>query len=483
MKVAALEPVIGLEVHAQVLTRSKMFCRCSAAYAGAAPNTHVCSVCAAMPGALPVINRAAVEGAIRSALALNCEIPPQGRFDRKNYSYPDLPKGYQITQYDQPVGLNGWVVFDHDGTEVRCGIVRVHLEEDTGKSIHAADGQDESLVDYNRSGVPLLEIVGQPDLRSPAHAREYFASLRQTLMYLNVSDGNLQSGSLRADVNVSVCQPDGALGTKVEIKNLNSFRAVQRALEFEIDRQRAVIADGGRIEQETRGWVEGEEITVSQRTKEYAHDYRYFPEPDLPPLVLDRAWVDSLRESLPEMPRARNERLQQEYGLTPAAAAVIAEDRARADFFEAAAHAPIKSPPRAIAGWLLGDVLRLVNESGSPLDESELTSSNLAHLVYLVESKTISRSAAKEILPVIFSTGEDAEVVARRMQVLTINDSGTIERYVDEAIAGNPRAVADYKRGKVKAIQALVGAVTKNSRGTVDQQAVMTLLESKLRAD
>lgn len=480
MKGVAPEPVIGLEVHAQVRTRSKMFCRCSAAYAGAAPNTHVCAICAGMPGALPVINRKAVDGAILTALALHCDVPLHSKFDRKNYTYPDLPKGYQITQYDRPVGLGGWLTFALDREQVRCGIVRVHLEEDTGKSIHQADGRNASLVDYNRSGVPLLEIVGEPDLRSPLHAREFFAALRQTLMYLGVSDGNLESGSMRADVNVSVRKYDGTFGTKVEIKNLNSFRAVQRALEFEIERQRDLLAAGREIEQETRGWSESEEKTVSQRIKEYAHDYRYFPEPDLPPLVLSRSWVNSRRQALPEMPAARRERLERQYSLVPAAASVLAEDRGRADFFEEAVRAAVSSTPRPIATWLLGDVLRLVNESGAALDQSRLTPSNLACLVDLVESKTIGGSAAKEVLEAIFRTGENAEQAARRLNLLTIDDLAVVERIVDGAIAANPRAVADYKRGKTKAIQALVGGVTKASRGTVDQQEALALIRRKL---
>jgi aspartyl-tRNA(Asn)/glutamyl-tRNA(Gln) amidotransferase subunit B len=478
---AHLEAVIGLEIHAQILTESKMFCRCSAQYAGAAPNTHVCAVCGGMPGALPVINRKAVEGTMLTALALHCSIHERSHFDRKNYPYPDLPKGYQITQYARPLGHHGWLAFPVDGREERCGIVRVHLEEDTGKLLHiSVGGKDTSLVDYNRSGVPLMEIVTEPDLRSPLAARQFFASLRQILMYIGVNDGNLQEGSLRADVNVSLRSVDGEYGTKVEIKNLNSFRAVQRALEYEIERQRQVLEAGGAIEQETRGWLERDEVTVPQRSKEYAHDYRYFPEPDLPPLVLSPATVHSVGERLPELPTARVARLVAEYDLTPYAAAVLAEERERADFFEQVARRAPEIPGMTVAHWVTGDLLRLVNVSGTDWGAVRIAPDQLAELLCMIEADAISGTAAKTILETMITSGDDPNVIAQRLDLMQITDIVELERIVDIILGENPRLVESYRRGKTNVLQALVGKAMKASGGKADPQKIRTILDGKL---
>jgi aspartyl-tRNA(Asn)/glutamyl-tRNA(Gln) amidotransferase subunit B len=484
MTAATVSPVIGLEIHAQVLTRSKMFCGCSATYAGADPNTHVCAVCAGMPGALPVINSRAVEGTVLTALALHCDVPRHSKFDRKNYSYPDLPKGYQITQYDLPVGREGWLEYDVDGEARRCGIVRVHLEEDTGKSIHTReDGEAEaSLIDYNRSGVPLMEIVTKPDLRSPAEARAFFADLRQVLMYIGVNDGNLQEGSLRADVNVSVRATDGALGTKVEIKNLNSFRAVERALAYEIDRQARLLDAGERIEQETRGWSERDEVTVGQRTKEFAHDYRYFPEPDLPPLDLARGFVASLRARLPEMPAELRSRLETQYGLSREVAEILVEDRSLAKFFEAAVVAQKIPNPTPVANWLRGDVLRLLSERGDRLSETRLTPGGLAGLVDLVDAGDLSSTAAKEVLTDMLVSGEDAASTARRLNKLQLTDRAEISRMINDVLQTEQglSLTSSFRGGKTNALNVLVGLILKASGGRAKPELVQELLHARL---
>ncbi|MHB1161632.1 MAG: Asp-tRNA(Asn)/Glu-tRNA(Gln) amidotransferase subunit GatB, partial [Chloroflexota bacterium] len=367
------EPVIGLEVHAQLLTESKMFCSCSADYAGAAPNTHVCPVCLGMPGVLPVMNRKAVEYTVMTALALSCQIPEFSKFDRKNYPYPDLVKGYQISQYDMPLSHDGSIQVETDGQVGRVGIIRVHLEEDTAKLLHVTDenGQSYSLVDVNRSGVPLMEIVSAPDIESPQQARAYLIKLRAILQALGVSTGNMEEGSFRCDANVSI-RPKGRkeFGTKTEVKNMNSFRSVQRALEYEIKRQTAVLDRGGRIVQETRGWVEEKGITVSQRSKEYAHDYRYFPEPDLPPMELSREWVEGVRSRLPELPDARRDRFVAQYGLDRESARLLTESRATAEFFEKTAG--LYPNPRAISNWMQGELFRLLKDGEGDVSGTRL---------------------------------------------------------------------------------------------------------------
>jgi aspartyl-tRNA(Asn)/glutamyl-tRNA(Gln) amidotransferase subunit B len=475
------EPVVGLEVHAQLLTRSKMFCGCSAAYSGAPPNSHVCAVCGGMPGALPVINRRAVEATILTAVALNCSVAEHSKFDRKNYSYPDLPKGYQISQYDLPLGTGGFLEFENAGRPERCGIVRVHLEEDTGKSIHDdLGGRAVSLVDYNRSGVPLMEIVGEPELRTPEAAREYFAALRRVLMYLGVCDGNLQEGSMRADVNVSVRRPGAEHGTKVEIKNLNSFRAVQRALEFEIERQSRVLASGGALEQETRGWSERDEVTVPQRTKEYAHDYRYFPEPDLPLLVTPASRVREIAAGLPELPLARRARFVSEYELTDKIASILADEKPLADFYEDVLRAAGNVPPARVANWVTGELLRLLRETGASLSGSGISAPDLASLIRLVESGDISTTAGKQVFDAMAATGEAPGAVVERLGLQQIGDEAEIEALVESVIAANPAMVEQYRAGKTNIVQALVGKTMGASKGRANPTKVQEILRRKL---
>jgi aspartyl-tRNA(Asn)/glutamyl-tRNA(Gln) amidotransferase subunit B len=479
---AGHEAVIGLEVHAQLLTRSKMFCTCSADYIGAPPNDNTCPVCLGLPGSLPVINRTAIEYTVRTALALDCQIAPFTKFDRKNYFYPDLPKGYQISQYDLPLSHHGEVRFPVDGREVRCGITRVHLEEDTGTMHHAGDvlqSATSSVIDYNRSGVPLMEIVGEPDLRSPEEAREYLVRLRQVLMYIGVNDGNLEQGSFRCDANVSV-RPRGSteLGVKVEIKNMNSFRAVQRALEYEIARQLEVLGQGGSLHQETRGWVEAQQATVSQRSKEFAHDYRYFPEPDLPPLQLDEAFVEGVRAQLPELPQARAARLCSAYGLSAYDAGVLTATREDADVFEQVVGAGV--PAKLAANWLSGDVARLANATRTGLAASGLGVAGLVALLGLLEAGTINGTTAKELLEELYAGGGDVDAIVAERGLGRIADEAVLGPLVDEAIAGGAKAVADYRAGKEAALQSLVGRVMGATRGRADAAAVNRLLLQRL---
>ncbi|MEK7777810.1 MAG: Asp-tRNA(Asn)/Glu-tRNA(Gln) amidotransferase subunit GatB, partial [Chloroflexota bacterium] len=376
------ETVIGLEVHAQLLTRSKMFCSCPADYVQGSPNTAVCPVCLAMPGVLPVINRRAVEYVIMTGLALNATIAQNTQFHRKNYPYPDLMKGYQISQYDEPIALGGWLTIDVNGGQKRVGITRVHLEEDVAKLQHRQDAQGEgySLVDVNRSGVPLMETVSEPDMRSPEEARQYLLNLRAILQYLGVSTGNMEDGSFRCDANISIRPVNSTqLFTRTEIKNMNSFRAVYRALEYEAERQSRVVEEGGRVVQETRGWVDERGVTVSQRTKEFAHDYRYFPEPDLPPLSISREWVEEVRARLPELPGARQDRFVAQYGLSLYDASLLTASKATADFFEDGLKAKETQPrevtakAKAIANWMLGDITGLLNASGLEMENAKVT--------------------------------------------------------------------------------------------------------------
>jgi aspartyl-tRNA(Asn)/glutamyl-tRNA(Gln) amidotransferase subunit B len=476
------EAIIGLEVHAQLLTRSKMFCGCPASYVEAAPNENTCPVCLGLPGTLPVINRRAVEYTVRTALALNCEIPEFTKFDRKNYFYPDLPKGYQISQYDLPLSRNGHLEFVLDGRRVRCGITRVHLEEDTGTLHHAGDvlqSATSSLVDYNRSGVPLMEIVGEPDLRSAEEAREYLVRLRQILMYIGVNDGNLEQGSFRCDANVSVRPPGSPLlGVKVEIKNMNSFRAVHRALEYEISRQIGVLEGGGSLHQETRGWVEARAATVSQRSKEYAHDYRYFPEPDLAPLVLGEAMVAEVRRALPELPEARAARLVAEHGISEYEAGLLTATREEADSYERVVAAGISAG--LAAKWLTNEVAALANTTRRSLPQSGLGEAGLVALLRLLESGTVNSTTAKALLDELYAAGGDPEAIVRERGLGQVSDTAELAALVDAAIAANPKAVADFQGGKEGALQAVVGHVMKATRGRADARLVNRLLRERL---
>jgi aspartyl-tRNA(Asn)/glutamyl-tRNA(Gln) amidotransferase subunit B len=482
------EVVIGLEVHAQLLTASKMFCRCSASYADAAPNTHNCPICMGMPGVLPVINEQAVEYTVMTALALNCSIPSFSKFDRKNYFYPDLPKGYQISQYDIPLSRNGYLTITLKDGEKRIGIHRVHLEEDTGRLLHhraETDGEAFSLVDLNRAGIPLIEIVSEPDIRSAEEARLYLQKLRATLVYLGVSSGRMEEGSLRCDANISV-RPvgDTRLGTKTEIKNMNSFKAVQRALEYEAARQIGILQAGGTITQETRGWVEGKGVTVSQRSKEQAHDYRYFPEPDLPPLVLSQEWIEGVRAKMPELPDAKRQRFMDQYGLSAYDAEVLTSERALADYYEqavAAAQRALPTRAKAVANWITGDLARLLNAAGNEITACTVTPAGLAKLVDLVAEERISGSQAKDVLEKSFASGQQPAEIVEAQGIAQISDQGELERIIDAVIADNPKAVEDFRRGKETSITWLIGQVMKRSAGRAKPALVRPLLLEKLQ--
>lgn len=483
---AAYETVIGLEVHAQVLTKSKMYCGCSADYANADPNTFVCPVCLGLPGALPVMNRAAIEAVIRTGLALNCEIPAACKLDRKNYVYPDLPKGYQISQYDLPLCVNGTLDFTSGALSVRAGITRVHIEEDTGRLVHemASDGSDASLVDLNRSGVPLMEIVGEPDLRSPAQARDYLIALRQILRYIGASSGNMEDGAFRCDANVSL-RPIGSLelGAKVEIKNMNSFRSVERALRFEVERQAAMLEAGERIGQETRGWVEARGVTVPQRTKEQAHDYRYFPEPDLPPLTITASETERLRATLPELPVARRQRFEQTFELSAADAAQLTSERAIADYFESAlGAAPTPERAKSTANWILNDLLSLQRERALSADTLPVTAGQLSALISMVRDGDLSQRAAKELLPGM-TIDESARQAAERLNLLTLSDDSELRAAVAETLSAFPEAVADYRRGKTAAMGRLIGETIKRTGGRAKPETVRGLLVEALTAE
>ncbi|WP_220202601.1 Asp-tRNA(Asn)/Glu-tRNA(Gln) amidotransferase subunit GatB [Reticulibacter mediterranei] len=477
------EVVIGLEVHSQLLTRSKMFCSCSTGYANAAPNTHVCPVCMGMPGVLPVINQSAVIYTIMTALALNCSIPAYSKFDRKSYPYPDLMKGYQISQYDIPLSRNGYLMIDLHGREKQIGITRVHLEEDTARLLHH-DGY--SLIDVNRAGTPLMEIVSEPDMRSPEEARLYMQKLREILIYLGVASGKMEEGSLRCDANVSV-RPRGEqqLGVKTEIKNMNSFRAVERALEYEARRQIAVIRDGGKIRQETRGWIENKGITVLQRVKEYADDYRYFPEPDLPPLLISREQVEEIRASLPELPDARRARYQSEYGLSVQDANVMTEDKALGDYFErvmVASQAKDRNArAKAASNWLLSEVVRLLKANSIAIENSPLSPAALVNLLDLLDSERITGKQAKEVLDDAFASGELPEEIVKKKGIKPpITDRAVLGGIIDEVIANNPKVVSVYLNGKTSVLQSLVGQVMKQTRGQARADIVQELLREKL---
>ncbi len=514
------ETVIGLEVHVQLDTRSKMFCACPADYQDAEPNTRTCPVCLGLPGALPVINRRAVEYTMMTGLALNCSIPEFTKFDRKNYPYPDLMKGYQISQYDLPLALDGYLEIQGDpgigSSQHRIGVERVHLEEDVAKMQHFPDGdggEGYSLVDVNRSGVPLMEIVSKPDLRSPEEARQYLTSLHSLVQFLGVSTANMQDGNFRCDANVSI-RPMGSdtFGTRTEIKNVNSFRSVFQALEFEVARQQRVLEDGGQVVQETRGWVEEREVTVSQRSKEYAHDYRYFPEPDLPPLNIGRDWVSQLEAALPELAPQRKSRFMSDYALSEYDADQLTVSRATADFFEhtwllrqatgspgsAADADSIKSAwalsrasgltgaaqasAKEVANWILGDLSRLLNQDYRDIAASPVAPTGLSDLLGLISDGTLSTSLAKTVLEEMYATGKTAAQVVEEKSLAQISDTGAIEAAVAEAIAANPKAVADYLDGKENAARFLMGQVMRITKGQAQPDLALRLVQEGLEA-
>jgi aspartyl-tRNA(Asn)/glutamyl-tRNA(Gln) amidotransferase subunit B len=474
------ETVIGLEVHVELKTATKIFCSCPTAFGGD-PNTHVCPVCLGLPGTLPVLNRRVVEYAIKAGLALNCTIAEFSKFDRKNYFYPDIPKNYQISQFDLPIAKNGYIEIEADGIKKLIGVNRVHIEEDAGKLIHESAGASAgaSYVDYNRSGVPLIEIVSEPDLRSPEEARAYLEKLKSILEYIDVSDCKMEEGSLRCDANVSL-RPLGTekMGTKTEIKNMNSFKSLQRALEYEVERQADVLDEGGRVIQETRLWDENRGVTVSMRSKEEAHDYRYFPDPNLVPLSVDRSWVEELKAGLPELPDARRERFIRDYGLSQYDAGVLTASRDLADYFERCVAAYPEA--KTVANWVAGELLRLLNANNQGLKDSLVTPAHLTEMLKLLDNGTISGKIAKTVFEEMFITGKKAADIVREKGLVQITDEGALAAVVDKVMAANPQSVEDYRNGKEKAIGFLVGQVMKETKGKANPALVNKLLREKL---
>ncbi|MCU1294185.1 MAG: aspartyl/glutamyl-tRNA(Asn/Gln) amidotransferase subunit [Bryobacterales bacterium] len=474
------EPVIGLEVHVQLGTKTKIFCSCPIEF-GAAPNTNVCPVCLGLPGALPALNRKAVDLAIAAGLALHCRINPFSRFARKNYFYPDLPKGYQISQYDQPLAEHGYVDILTGEGKKRIGVTRVHMEDDAGKSIHDGfkDSDEYTYVDLNRSGTPLIEIVSEPDMRSADEAYAYLAEVKQILQYIGVSDCDMEKGQLRCDANVSL-RPRGAekFGTKAEVKNVNSFRYVKMALEYEIERQAELLDAGEKVVQETRLYDVDSGRTVSMRSKEHAHDYRYFPEPDLVPLRVSEHRLNEVRHSLPELPPDRRERYVNEYGLREYDAQVLTAARETGDYYEAAVR--VSADGRATANWVVGDLMGLLKAAGKEIAESPVPPAHLGELVALINKGELSGKLAKEILPKMFEIGDAPSAIMEREGLKQISDSGALEKIVDDVIAANPKQVEQYKGGKTAVIGFLVGQVMKASRGQANPGAVNDVLKQKL---
>jgi len=472
------EIVIGLEVHTQLLTKSKMFCSCSADYASAPPNTHVCPVCLGMPGVLPVINEKAIEYTVMTALALNCTIPEHTKFDRKNYFYPDLMKGYQISQYDGPIGKGGWLTIDSNGSKKRVNITRVHLEEDTAKLLHRGDY---SLIDVNRSGVPLMEVVSEPEMSSPEEARDYLIRLHNILRYLAVSTANMEEGSFRCDANISI-RPVASKGflPKVEVKNMNSFKAIYQALKYEAGRQGKVLEEGGELVQETRGWIEEKGITVLQRTKEYAEDYRYFPEPDLPPLVVDRSWIEETRARLPELPEARRDRFMTHYGLSLYDANILTGSKAMAGYFEDCVRLTGPGKAKVVSNWVLGDFSRLLNATNTEIENAKISPKHLADMLVLVDNSAISGPTAKAVLEEMFQTGKGASDIIREKKLNQISDAGEIKGVVKQVMADNAGAVADYASGKQQALTFLIGQVMKATRGRANPGVVKEIIMQEL---
>lgn len=477
------EPIIGLEVHAQLLTKSKIFCGCSTSF-GEEPNTLVCPVCTGQPGALPVLNRKAVEFAIRLGLATNCRIAPYSIFARKNYFYPDLPKGYQISMYEYPLAEDGYIEINVDGKKKRISIIRIHMEEDAGKLKHGETPEKEhySYVDFNRTGVPLVEIVSGPDIRSPQEAGEYLRRLRSILQYLEISTGNMEEGSFRCDANVSV-RPKGQkeFGTRTELKNMNSFKHVEKALEYEIKRQISLLEEGEEIIQETRLWDVNQGITVSMRGKEEAHDYRYFPDPDLVPLRIDGHWIEEIRKNLPELPDKKKERFISSYGLPEYDADILTTTKAMADYFEECVK--LFPEPKTVSNWIMGDLLRELKRDEREIDKCPVTPSNLASMLKMLKDGIISGRIAKDVFAEMYKTGDMPEKIVRERGWIQILDIGEIEKVIDKVINTFPKQVEDYRRGKEKIFGFLVGEVMKQTKGKANPQLVNELLKKKLKGE
>jgi aspartyl-tRNA(Asn)/glutamyl-tRNA(Gln) amidotransferase subunit B len=474
------EAVIGLEIHAQLQTQTKIFCGCSTAF-GAPPNSHVCPVCLGLPGALPVLNRKAVDFAIKAALALGCDVQPESIFARKNYFYPDLPKGYQISQYERPLALRGGLeIATSTGTKF-VALTRIHMEEDAGKSLHEGfvDSARKTYLDFNRSGVPLIEIVSEPDMRSAEEASQFFSRLRSILVWLGVNDGNMEEGSLRCDANVSV-RPVGqaAFGTKAEVKNVNSFRYLQKAIEYEIDRQIELVESGGRVVQETRLWDSATGRTTSMRSKEEAHDYRYFPEPDLPPLIVNAARIDAVRATMPELPEARRRRFVESYAIPDYDAGVLTQSAALADYFEAVAAA--STNPKAASNWVMGELLRTMKERDVEVEQVPVRPAALAALIALIDKGTLSTSVAKDVFAKMYESGRAAEEIVAAEGLAQTSDEGTLLAVVREVLAQNPDAVAQVRAGKNNALGFLVGAAMKASKGKGNPKVINDLLRREL---
>ncbi len=481
--VQSYEAVIGLECHAQLLTNSKLFCSCSTKF-GDAPNFNTCPVCLGLPGALPVLNRIAVGMAVKAALGLNCRLNVESQWARKNYFYPDLPKGYQISQYDRPLAQHGFIEIFVNGTPKRIGVQRIHMEEDAGKSLHEGfqDSGRNTYLDFNRSGVPLIEIVSEPDIRASAEAHDYLARLKQILEFLEVCDGNMEEGSLRCDANVSVRRVgEQKLGTRTELKNINSFRFVQKAIDYEVRRQIEVLERGGRVIQETRLWNSSEERTVSMRSKEEAHDYRYFPDPDLPLLTVDAEWIQTMRRSMPELPEARRHRFIKEYALSEYDAGVLTSTRSLADFFEQTAQ--LSGHAKTGANWIMGDLLRFYKDSNTDLKDlskSPVSPKMLADMIALVEKGTISGKIAKTVMEEMYKTGKEPQKIIEEQGLVQISDTGEIEKIVDKVIEDHPQSVEQYRAGKTGTLGFFVGQVMKSTGGRANPQTVNDLLRKKL---
>lgn len=477
------EPIIGMEVHVELNTKSKMFCGCRAEFFGVPPNTHVCPICLGMPGTLPVINKRAVEYTIMTGLALNCEIQLHNLFARKNYFYPDLPKGYQISQYELPLCRNGYVDIElDDGSPARrIRIRRAHLEEDTGKLVHV---NGYSLIDLNRAGVPLLEIVTEADIHSADEAYTYVSKLRQLVRYLGVSTGDMEKGAMRCEVNLSLTNPEtGRWGTKVEIKNLNSFRSVRNAIAYEIERQAKILDKGGKIEQVTMGWDENRGITVLQRSKEGDTGYRYFPEPDLPPLDLEPAWVEQIKAGLPELPEAKIARYVNKFGLSRKEAQTLAEDRAVADYYEAVVAVAAETndvTPKLISNWISGELFCLLAESGAALAEVKIQPAHLVELIKLVNAKVVNQTVAKQVFGVMFETGRPPKAIVAELGLEQISDEGHLVGIVEQVITAHPEPAAQFKAGKETTLKFLVGQVMRATRGKANPQLAEQLLKEKL---